>query len=129
MYRAYKTDIILAEHYHSVLRLPPCYPELNPIELILVTVKNWVADRNVTFRTEDMIKLADEKFTSFTKDDWELRCNHVTAIEAQYVTKLFTCYKNSELFSACLECWVRMADVFPLSSSCKPAYCSDVRCF
>jgi hypothetical protein len=86
LYHNYKTDMILAEHGHSVLRLPPYRPELNPIELIWATVKKWVADRNVTFRMEDVIKLADEKFASISKDDWKLRCNHVTAIEAQYMT-------------------------------------------
>jgi hypothetical protein len=51
----------------------------------VTTAKNWVADKNATFRMEDMIKLAHNKFSSISKDDWKLRCNHIIAIEAQYV--------------------------------------------
>jgi hypothetical protein len=67
LYSTYKTDMILAEHGHSVLRLPPYYPQLNPIELIWATVKKRIADRNVTLRMEDVIKLADEQFASISR--------------------------------------------------------------
>ena len=43
--RIYKIDTILAEHCHTVLRLPPYHPELNPIELIWAAVKNWIAKK------------------------------------------------------------------------------------
>jgi hypothetical protein len=45
----------------------------------LATAKNWVADKTVLFRMEDMIKLAHEKFSSIGKDDW------IIVAEAQYV--------------------------------------------
>jgi hypothetical protein len=32
-----------------------------------------------------MIKLADEKFASISKEDWKLRCDHIIAIEAQNI--------------------------------------------
>jgi hypothetical protein len=80
-----RIDKILAEHGQLGLWLPPYHPELHLTELIWATVNKSVADRNVTFRTEDVIKLADEKFASISKDDWKLRCNHVIAIEAQYI--------------------------------------------
>jgi hypothetical protein len=86
MYNTYKIDRILAEHGYSVLWLPPYHPELNLTELIWATVKKWIADRNVTFKMEDVIKLADEKLASISKDDWKLICNHVIAMEAQYIT-------------------------------------------
>jgi hypothetical protein len=47
--QVYAIDKLLSEHGHSVLRLPPYHPELNPIELIWVLVKNYVAAHNVTF--------------------------------------------------------------------------------
>lgn len=43
----YKLNMLLNKHGHTVLRLPPYYPELNPIEKIRVQVKQWVAVPNV----------------------------------------------------------------------------------
>lgn len=48
-HRIYKIDTILAEHCHTVLRLPPYHPELNPIELIWATLKNWIAKKKCYF--------------------------------------------------------------------------------
>jgi hypothetical protein len=67
VYHTCKTGRILAEHGDSVLWLLPYHPGLNLIKLIYVTVKNWVSDRNVTFRMEDVIKLTDEKLASISK--------------------------------------------------------------
>jgi transposase len=49
----------LAEHNHKFLCLPTYHPKLNPTELILGVAKNWVAEKNVTFKTDDIIKHAD----------------------------------------------------------------------
>jgi hypothetical protein len=70
VHHTYKTGRILAKHGDSVLWVPPYYPGLNLIELILVhtTVKNWVADRNVTIRVEDAIKLTEEKLDSTSRE-------------------------------------------------------------
>jgi transposase len=54
-YISYKIYGIFAEHNHSILLLPPYHPELNPIELIWATVKNWVAQNNTTFKMDDVI--------------------------------------------------------------------------
>lgn len=40
--KMYKIDAVLAQHGHSVLRLPPYHPDLNPIELIWATVKDYI---------------------------------------------------------------------------------------
>lgn len=86
-HRIYKIDALLAEHSHSVLRLPPYHPELNPIELIWATVKNWVAEKNVTFKINDIIQLADEKFGSITQADWKTRCDKIRDTEEEYFTR------------------------------------------
>lgn len=78
---------MLTEHGHSVLRLPPYHPDLNPIELIWSDLKNWVSSRNVTFKIEDVQKLCEEKFNLITKEDWEIRCRHVLKIEQEYIEK------------------------------------------
>uniref|UniRef100_A0A6P7H944 Uncharacterized protein LOC114348897 n=1 Tax=Diabrotica virgifera virgifera TaxID=50390 RepID=A0A6P7H944_DIAVI len=44
----YAVDQLLAQHGHSVLRLPPYHPELNPIEKIWAILKNEVAAKNTT---------------------------------------------------------------------------------
>jgi transposase len=55
-FKCYKVNNLLAKHSHSILRLPPYNPELNPIEKIWALVKNWVALHNVTFRTDSIMQ-------------------------------------------------------------------------
>ncbi|KAG8240398.1 hypothetical protein J437_LFUL002541 [Ladona fulva] len=45
---------------HGVARLPPYHCQCNPIELIYVKVKRFVADRNSTFKLSDMETLTHE---------------------------------------------------------------------
>jgi hypothetical protein len=61
---------LLARYGHVALRLPPYHPEQNPIEKMWTMVKNWVAMKNVTFQLQDVRKLAEEKFSSISKDEW-----------------------------------------------------------
>lgn len=82
-----KLDMLMASHQHSVLRLPPYHPELNPIEKIWAIVKNWVAARNVTFRIADVEALARTKFASITCEEWTSVCNHVDKIVQDYLEK------------------------------------------
>lgn len=86
-HKTYAIDKLLAEHGHSVLRLPPYHPDLNPIELIWSDLKNWVSSRNVTFKIEDVKNLCTEKFNLITKEDWEIRCKHVLKLEQEYIEK------------------------------------------
>jgi transposase len=53
----YKTDKIDNLHGHEVLRTPVRQCELNPIELILVQVKGFVAKNNTTFRLKEKIQM------------------------------------------------------------------------
>jgi hypothetical protein len=70
MCRTFKRDWISAEHGHSISVTPLYHPELNPTKLMWAVI----VDRNVTFRREAMIKLAEEKFALVSKDVWKLRC-------------------------------------------------------
>jgi transposase len=45
-FKTFKIDALLAEHGHSALRLPPYHPDLNPIELIWASVKEYVARKS-----------------------------------------------------------------------------------
>lgn len=60
-HKTYVLDKVMAEHGHVVLRLPPYHPELNPIEKIWGIVKNRIAVRNVTYKMEDVRRLAEEE--------------------------------------------------------------------
>ncbi|XP_049762544.1 uncharacterized protein LOC126088446 [Schistocerca cancellata] len=75
--KIYTVDKLLAHYGHSVLCLPPYHPEINPIEMVWATVKNCVATKNVTFKLEDVWKLAEEKFFYITVHEWEAVCRHV----------------------------------------------------
>jgi transposase len=57
-HRTYKLDLLMASYGHKVLRLPSYHPELNPIEKIWASVKNWVAVHNTTFKLKDVEQLA-----------------------------------------------------------------------
>lgn len=65
-------DKILQEH-----------PKLNPIKLIWAYVKNWVAQRNVTFLHED-VELCKPKFSSIGPQQWIPKIKHCIKIENVY---------------------------------------------
>jgi hypothetical protein len=83
-FKTFKIDALLAEHGHPVLHLPPYYPDLNPIELIWASVKEYVARKNVSVRLDDTMKLAEEKFSIITKEEWSSRCNNARQCEQNY---------------------------------------------
>ena len=83
----YKIDPVFAQHGHTVLRLPPYHPELNPIEKIWGIVKNRVATRNVTFKLDNVEKLAREEFNNVTAEEWSATCRHVEDVEKEYIRK------------------------------------------
>jgi hypothetical protein len=68
-FKCYKVYNLLAKHGHSVLRLPPYHPELNPIERIWALVKNWVVSHNLTFKRDDIMQLLYDKFSLVTPEE------------------------------------------------------------
>jgi hypothetical protein len=80
------------------LRLPLRHPELNPTELIWATVKNWVAEKNITFKLHDVIKLVDKNFAAITNKDWKERCAHVQNIENLYMSSDDASSENDKWF-------------------------------
>ncbi|XP_050293523.1 uncharacterized protein LOC126734047 [Anthonomus grandis grandis] len=91
-----KLDELMESHGHLTLRLPPYHPELNPIEKIWTTVKNWVASRNTTFKLADVEALTRQKFAEVSVDDWRSICDHVDKIEDKYI-------KDHNLFDETLD--------------------------
>jgi hypothetical protein len=58
-FQKFTTDSLLARHGHVALRLSPYHPELNSIEKMWEMVKNSVAMKNVAFKLQDVLKLAE----------------------------------------------------------------------
>jgi hypothetical protein len=59
-FKTYKIDSMPPQYDHSVLRLSPYHPDLNPIELMWALVKDFTAARNVYFNVNDVMKIAEE---------------------------------------------------------------------
>ena len=85
--KSYVIDSILAEHGHTALRLPPYHPDLNPIELIWSDVKEWVGQRNTTFKINEVERLCRQRFEEIGREKWENVCSHVDKIEQHYFEK------------------------------------------
>lgn len=85
-YKSYEIDLLLNEHGHDVLRLPPYHPDLNPIELVWESLKRYVLDRNV-FTLKQIETLCDQFFNEFTVDEWILRCKHSKQIEDDFISQ------------------------------------------
>jgi hypothetical protein len=83
-FKTFEIDALLAEHGHSALRLPPYHLVLNPIEPIWALIKEYVPRKNVSFRLDDAMKLAEEKFSIVTKEEWSSRCNSARRCEQNY---------------------------------------------
>lgn len=96
--KIYKIDAILAQHGHSVLRLPPYHPDLNPIELIWATVKDYIKQKNVKLCLQTVLQLAAEKFAQITPEDWKKRCEHVKKIEEDYLNREHVIDQATERF-------------------------------
>lgn len=83
--KKFSMDRICAGYGHSVLRLPPYHPDLNPIETIWAQLKHYVASKNVTFKTDDVRRLCEEKFSAMGVDVWRPICEHVKRLEKNYM--------------------------------------------
>lgn len=48
-YEIHYVDQVLQKAGHTILRLPPNYPDHKPIELVWASLKQYTASKNVTF--------------------------------------------------------------------------------
>ena len=77
-------DNILKEYGHDCLRLPAYHADLNSIDLILATMKGYIARRNVSFKMTDVIQLTHDAIAAVTEDEWVSSCRHVEEVERKY---------------------------------------------
>jgi hypothetical protein len=83
-YESFATDCLHAEHGHTVIRLPPYHPDLNPIDKIWGIVKARIAAKNVTFKLGDVQQMAN---AAVTMGEWAAVCRHVKAVEEEYMSR------------------------------------------
>ena len=86
-YETFAIDCLLAERGHTVIRLLPYHPDLNPIENIWGIVKTRSAAKNVTLRLRDVQQLAEQNFAAVTMEEWAAVCRHVKAVEEEYMSR------------------------------------------
>lgn len=76
----FKLDVILRDHGHTVLRLPAHHPDLNPVKTVLSSVRDYVG-RDICLNLESVLKIASEKVSSLTIEDWQQACRQAEAEE------------------------------------------------
>jgi len=79
-------DRLLADHGHTMLRLPPYHPDLNPIQQIWGIVKTRIAAKNVVFKLQD-VRTGQVNFVAVTMEEWAAVCRHIKAVEEEYMSK------------------------------------------
>ncbi|XP_046428166.1 uncharacterized protein LOC124183570 [Neodiprion fabricii] len=85
LHKKFSVDNILAENNHSVLRLPPYHPDLNPIETAWANIKGYVSSKNVTWNFEKVKELVNEKVAAMGPSEWAKLCKKVKEIEDEYI--------------------------------------------
>ena len=78
---------LLAQHGHTVIRLPPYHPDLSPLQKIWGIVKTKTAAKIVTFKLRDVQQLAEQNFATVTMEEWAAVCRHVKAVEEEYMSR------------------------------------------
>ena len=80
----YRIDELAQKYGHTIIRLPPYHPDLNPIELIWSNIKNFVAKNNKDFKIKSIQKLFEEALQNISETDWKNAIKHVIGIESSY---------------------------------------------
>ena len=86
-YKRYLIDELFNQKGHDVLRLPPYHPDLNPIELVWASMKEYVANKNTNFSFQTVAEYCDQFFEQFTIDQWKSRCEHAKKFEREFMEK------------------------------------------
>lgn len=80
----YVIDELAKNHNHTILRLPPYYCELNPIELAWSSIKNHVRMNNTTYKIQVMTKLLIECVNRVDSEMWKHFIRHTKKEEKKF---------------------------------------------
>jgi len=86
-YETSTIDRFLTDHGHTVLRLLPYHPDLNPTQQIWGIVKTRIAAENVTFKLQDVQQLTEQNFAAVTMEETAALCRHAKVVEDEYMSR------------------------------------------
>ena len=86
-YEIFAIDRLLANHGHTLLRLPPYHPDLNPMEQMWGIMKTRIAAKNVTFKLKDVQQLVEQNFDAVTMEEWAAVCRHAKTVEEEHMSR------------------------------------------
>jgi transposase len=78
-------DDLLSAHGPTDLFLPPYHPALDAIENIWGDVKQWIGQRNVTFKLDDVWQQCQQRFAEISDMEYAAVCRHVQNLEEQCI--------------------------------------------
>ncbi|XP_054277709.1 uncharacterized protein LOC128996416 [Macrosteles quadrilineatus] len=78
--KTYEIDSKASSQGFKILRLPPYHCQYNPIEMVWSELKNYVKERNTTFKLKDVEKLLMEAVSAVTPNKWASYVKHVKTI-------------------------------------------------
>ncbi|CAH0717739.1 unnamed protein product, partial [Brenthis ino] len=82
--KKFTIDLIMAEHNHTVLRLPPTHPDLNPIEIMWTTIMENVNNIKGQIYICMINSLIMEKVNEIGEEEWKNVCAKVISNEKEY---------------------------------------------
>lgn len=99
--KTYKLDELLESHGHTVLRVPPYHPELNPINKIWTLVQNWVERIcSLYFKNEDIENIVEAKINSVPVKSWKEVCEDLKKYEVELIDRELVLDELSESFQS-----------------------------
>lgn len=108
----YTVDKMLRDKGHSVIRLPPFHPDLNPGNKIWSQINNYVAENTVAMNEITLRNILQEKIKTIKQDEWknvrdqavmsELKYQQVEIQVDNYINSFSVNGYNSESESECL---------------------------
>lgn len=73
MNKKFNIDRILGENEHTVLRLPPYHPDLNPIKMVWAAIKGYFAKKKINWNANQVMELVRE-MAGMMKTDFCAEC-------------------------------------------------------
>ncbi|XP_022831320.1 uncharacterized protein LOC111359859 [Spodoptera litura] len=85
-FKEFKIDCILRKNNHSVLRLPPYHPELNPFKKTWLTIKQNMGKRTEWCKqAKNITKFVKTKINSIDVQEWKNACDQAIREERKYI--------------------------------------------